>query len=375
MSAKRDYYDILKVERSSDPEEIKKAYRKLAIQFHPDRNPNDREAEEKFKELSEAYSILSDQDKRRLYDQYGHAGVSGNGGFPGGFDFSGSFSDLFSDIFQDFFGGGRSGRQQRGFRGDDLRYRMVINFEEAVFGSEKEIVYPRLTECERCFGDGVEPGHSPVPCTVCDGRGEVRYQQAFFTMSRTCPNCGGRGRVVEDPCTGCKGEGRNRQERTLTVRIPPGVDNGTRLRIRGEGDGGVSGGEAGDLFVQIEVLEHPFFVRDNDDIICEVPIVMEVAAAGGTIEVPTLEGPTELIIPGGTQPGQVFNLKGKGVPRLQGSGRGDQYVRINVEIPSKLTKKQKQLLEEFTSLSKPSSYRNVSRYSKEFSKYREGKNQ
>jgi len=371
MEAKRDYYEILEVGRDSDSEEIKKSYRKLAIQFHPDRNPDNREAEDKFKELSEAYSILSDQDKRRLYDQFGHAGVSGNGGFPGGFDFSGSFSDIFSDIFQDFFGGGRQGRQQRGLRGDDLRYRMVITFEEAVFGVEKEIVYPRLTECGKCLGDGVEPGHSPVPCTVCDGQGEVRYQQAFFTMSRTCPNCGGRGRVVEHPCAGCKGEGRESNQRTLTVRIPAGVDDGNRLRIRGEGDGGLFGGGTGDLFVQIEVQEHPFFIRENDHVICEVPIRMEVAAAGGTVEVPTLEGPTELKIPGGTQPGQVFNLKGKGVPRLQGSGRGDQYVRINVEVPSKITKRQKQLLEEFTSESKPSAYKSVSRFSKEFSKYRE----
>ena len=371
MTAKRDYYEILEVGRESDPEEIKKAYRKLAIQFHPDRNPDNEEAEEKFKELSEAYSILSDQEKRQMYDQYGHAGVSGNGGFPGGFDFSGSFSDIFSDIFQDFFGGGRPGRQQRGYRGDDLRYRMVVTFEEAVFGAEKEITYPRLTECERCLGDGVEPGHSPVSCTVCDGMGEVRYQQAFFTMSRTCPSCGGRGKVVEHPCTKCKGEGRERKQRNLNVRIPPGVDDGNRLRIRGEGDGGLSGGGFGDLFVQIEVKEHLFFNRENDDIICDVPIRMEVAAAGGMVEVPTLEGPTVLKIPGGTQPGQVFNLKGKGVPRLQGSGRGDQYVRINVEIPSKITKNQKQLLEEFTSESKTSAYKTVSRFSKEFSKYRE----
>ena len=371
MAAKRDYYEILEVGRDSDPEEIKKAYRKLAIQFHPDRNPNDKEAEEKFKELSEAYSILSDREKRRMYDQFGHAGVSGNGGFPGGFNFSGNFADIFSDIFQDFFGGSGPGRRQAGYRGDDLRYRLVITFEEAVFGAEKEIVYPKLMECERCLGDGVEPGHNPVACTVCDGRGEVRYQQAFFTMARTCPNCGGRGRVVEHPCTSCRGEGRERKQRNLTVRIPPGVDNGNRLRIRGEGDGGLSGGGPGDLFVQIEVKEHTFFMRENDDIICEVPVRMEVAAVGGTVDIPTLDGPSELKIPAGTQPGQVFSLKGKGVPRLHGAGRGDQYVRVNVEVPSRITRRQKELLEEFTSESKHSAYKAVSQFAKKFSKYRE----
>jgi len=370
MAGKRDYYEVLEIERSSDPEEIKRAYRKLAIQCHPDRNPDDREAEEKFKELSEAYSILSDPGKRSQYDQFGHAGVSGNGGFSGGFDFSGSFSDLFSDIFQDFFGGGRSGQRQRGFRGDDLRYRMVITFEEAVFGTEKEILYPKLAECERCLGDGVEPGHSPATCPVCDGRGEVHYQQAFFTMSRTCPNCGGQGRVVENPCSKCHGEGREKKQRTLTVRIPKGVDDGTRMRIRGEGDGGLAGGPAGDLFVQIQVREHPFFLRENNDIVCEVPIRMEVAVSGGTVEIPTLEGPVELTVPQGTQPGQMFTLKGKGVPNLRGSGRGDQYVRVNVEIPSKLTKKQKELLKEFTSLSKPAAYKTVSRFDREFAKYK-----
>ncbi len=371
MAAKADHYETLQLGRESSPEEIKRAYRRLAIQYHPDRNPDDKAAEGKFKELSEAYAILSDEEKRRVYDQYGHAGLSGNSGFPGGFDFSGSFADVFSDIFQDFFGGGRTGRRQRGMRGDDLRYRMVITFEEAVFGSQKEIAYPRLEECDRCLGDGVEPGHDPVTCKVCEGMGEVRFQQAFFTMSRTCPTCGGRGKVVEDPCTGCRGEGRVRKDQNLTVKIPPGVDDGTRLRIRGEGDGGLSGGGPGALFVQIEVQEHKFFHRENNDIICDIPIRMEVAAAGGVVEIPTLEGPTELMIPAGTQPGQVFHFKGKGVPRLQGSGRGDQYVRITVEIPARLSKKQKKLLEEFSGEAKATAYKTVTRFARDFTRYKE----
>ena len=372
MAAKADYYETLQVGRESSPEDIKKAYRRLAIQFHPDRNPDDKDAEEKFKELSEAYSVLSDEEKKTMYDQYGHAGLSGNGGFPGGFDFSGSFADVFSDIFQDFFGGGRAGgRRQRGMRGDDLRYRMTISFEEAVFGTQKEIVYPKLEECDRCLGDGIEPGHEPVTCNACEGMGEVRFQQAFFTMARTCPNCGGRGKIIKDPCTRCRGEGRTRKDRTLTVKVPQGVDDGMRLRIRGEGDGGLSGGGPGDLFVQMEVQNHQFFHRENNDIICEVPIRMEVAAVGGVVEIPTLDGPTELKIPSGTQPGQVFHLKGKGVPRLQGSGRGDQYTRIAVEIPSKLSKKQKKLLEEFTGEAKATAYKGVTRFSRDFASYKD----
>jgi len=372
MVSKRDYYEVLEVGRDSSPEEIKKAYRRLAIQYHPDRNPDNREAEEKFKELSKAYSVLSDTEKRRIFDQFGHAGLSGHGGGANGFDFGTSFADVFSDIFQDFFGAGRNSHRHRGIRGDDLRYRLEIDFEEAVFGAQKEIQYSRLIECDRCLGDGVEPGHTPVDCQVCAGRGEVLYQQAFFTLSRTCPNCGGQGKIVENPCTGCRGEGRVRKKRSMMVRIPQGVNDGTRLRITGEGDGGLAGGDPGDLFVQVHVRAHPFFLRENDDIICEVPIKMEVAAAGGNINVPTLEDPLELNIPPGTQPGQVFHFKGKGVPRLNRNGRGDQYVRVQVEIPAKLSRKQKTLLEEFSSESKPSHYRSVTEFSKKFSKY--GKN-
>jgi molecular chaperone DnaJ len=369
MSGKRDYYEVLQVSRTSDGEEIKKTYRKLAIEYHPDRNPNNEEAEERFKELSEAYAVLSDQDKRRMYDQFGHAGLGGTGGYTSGFDFANTFSDVFSDLFQDFFGVGRAGRRSRGVRGDDLIYRINTTFEEAAFGTEKEIAYPRLVECDQCHGDGIEPGHSASECTVCSGRGEVRYQQAFFTVSRACPNCGGKGSIVEHPCKPCKGEGRSREDKTLTVKVPAGISDEMRLRIRGEGDSGLAGGGHGDLFVQISVEEHPFFYREGDDVICEIPVRMDTAALGGTIQMPTLDGPADLKIPGGTQPGQVFHFKGKGTSRLNGSGRGDQYVRIAVEIPSKLTKKQKQLLEELETMNKPSAYRSVKDFRKKFGKF------
>ncbi len=356
---KRDYYETLDVSRDADTEEIKKAYRRLAIEYHPDRNSGDKQAEEKFKELSEAYAVLSDGEKRGIYDQFGHAGLSGNGGFSGGFDFGGSFADLFSDLFQDFFGGGRSGHRSSGIRGQDLRYRLHITFEEAAFGAEKEIQYPNMEQCDQCMGDGVEPGYSPVECKVCSGQGEVRYQQAFFTMSRPCPNCSGTGSIVEHPCRRCNGKGRMRGQKALTVRIPHGVDNGTRLRLQGEGDSGLAGGDPGDLFVLLEVEPHPLFVREGNNILCDVPLRIETAVLGGTILIPTLEGTLDLKIPAGTQPGQVFHLRGKGIPNLHGSGRGDQYVRAMVEVPRSLSRKQKKLLEEFEAQGKTSSYKAV----------------
>lgn len=369
MAEKRDYYEILQVSRDTVSEEIKKAYRRLAIEYHPDRNPDDKVAEDRFKELSEAYAILSDDEKRRVYDQFGHAGFAGNGGFSGGFDFGGSFADLFSDLFQDFFGVGRSGRRSRGVRGEDLRYRLEITFEEAAFGAEKEIQYPYLDECDTCLGDGVEPGHSPVECSVCSGSGEVRFQQAFFTMSRPCPNCHGAGRIIEDPCKRCNGKGRVRREKKLTVKIPAGVNSGTRLRLMEEGDGGLAGGEAGDLFVHIEVKDHPLFVREGNDIICEIPIKMEMAVLGGTIQIPALEGLVDLKIPAGAQPGQVFHFRGKGISNLHGSGRGDQYIRIIVEIPGKVSKKQKELLNEFGSETKKTAYKAVNEFTKKMDKF------
>ncbi len=372
MGQKRDYYEILKVARESSGEEIKQSYRQLAIQYHPDRNPGDAEAEEKFKELSEAYSILSDQEKRGVYDRFGHAGLAGNGGFHGGFDFGNSFADVFSDLFADFFGTGRSRGRSRGIRGDDLRYRMDISFEEAAFGTEKLIKYPRLTECERCLGDGIEPGHNPVECTVCSGMGEVQFQQGFFTMSRTCPGCGGRGRVIEDPCTECRGEARVQDEASITVKVPAGVGDGTRLRLQGEGDGGLAGGGSGDLFVLLEIRPHPLFDRDGADVMCEIPIRMDLAALGGTIEVPTMDGIVDFKIPQGTQSGQVFKFKGKGARNLRGSSRGHQYVRVTVETPSKLTRKQKELLKEFEQGSKPGAYKAVKEFTARSKKYASG---
>jgi molecular chaperone DnaJ len=342
MMAKRDYYEILQVDRGAGAEEIKKSYRKIALACHPDRNPGDPEAEARFKEASEAYAVLSDPQKRHRYDQFGHQGVGPASGAGAGFT-AGGFADVFSDLFSDIFGNGQRGTGG-GAQGEDLRYRLRLTLEQAAAGMEKSITFPRLEECERCLGDGVEPGHSPAPCRTCGGRGEVRYQQAFFTMARTCPHCAGRGRIVEHPCRSCRGEGRKKQERTLTVTVPPGVRDGTRLRLRGEGDAGHGRGHRGDLFVVTEVEEHSLFARDGDNLVCDVPIRLEDAVLGAEMPIPTLDGPIPFKVPEGTQAGQVFHLKGKGMPRLQGAGRGDLYVRVLVEVPRKLSRKQKELL-------------------------------
>ena len=349
MNGKKDYYELLGVNRSAGEDEIKKAYRKLALQHHPDRNPGDKQAEEKFKEVSEAYSVLSDAQKRSQYDQFGHAAFGESGPFSGGFDFSGGFEDVFGDIFGEFFGGGGSRRRGRG-RGEDLRYNLTLKFEEAAFGVEKKIKIPRHGPCETCRGTGAKAGTAPQTCPTCHGRGQVSFQQGFFSVSRTCSQCHGQGTIVKEPCATCGGAGRVRTMHTLSVKIPAGVDTGSRLKLRGEGETGPLGGVPGDLYVVIQTESHPIFVRDNLDIICDVPISFVQAALGAEIDVPTLDGKVKMKIPSGTQSGKVFRMKGKGIKDVQGLQQGDQHVRVIVETPTRLTAKQKELLKDFAEL-------------------------
>ena len=349
--AKRDYYEVLAVNRNASETEIKKAYRRLALQCHPDKNPGDKEAEERFKELSEAYAVLSDPQKRATYDQFGHAGLNGGGGFSsGGFGFGGTpFEDIFSDIFGDIFGaGGAAGaRRGRGRRGDDLRYNLTISFEEAAFGLETKIQVPRHHPCEACGGSGAKKGTGAKTCPTCRGAGQVRYQQGFFSLTRPCPDCGGEGKVIENPCPECRGSGRVRGKKTISLKIPAGVETGSRLKLSSEGETGLQGAPPGDLYVVISVREHPIFQREGQDVICETPISFPQAALGCELEVPTLDGKVKLKVPAGTQSGKVLKLAGKGIPVLQGYGRGDQLVVIRVETPTRLTSRQKELLEEF----------------------------
>jgi len=347
--AKRDYYEVLGVNRNASETEIKKAYRKLALKHHPDKNPGDKEAEEVFKEASEAYAVLSDSQKRAQYDQFGHAGMNGGGfseGF-GGFGGGSPFEDIFGDIFGDIFSGGGGARRGRGRRGDDLRYNLTITFEEAAFGHETNIEVPRHQTCSTCSGSGSRPGSQPVTCPTCRGAGQVRHQQGFFSLTRPCPDCGGEGRIIKDPCPDCRGTGRVREKRSLSIKIPAGVETGNRLKLSGEGEAGAQGGPPGDLYVVITVKDHPIFQRDGRDVICEVPISFPQAALGHELEVPTLEGKVKLKIPAGTQSGKVLRLPGKGIPSLQGYGRGDQLVVVRVETPSRMTARQRELLEEF----------------------------
>lgn len=345
-ASKRDYYEVLGVGRDASQEEIKKAYRKLALQHHPDRNPGDKASEEKFKQASAAYQVLSDSARRAQYDRFGHAAFEQQGGF-GGFDFSAGFEDLFSDIFGDFFGAPRGRSRGRARRGEDLRYDLGIRFEEAAFGCEKTLEIPRWSSCSSCQGKGTRGGSTPKACPSCQGSGQIRFQQGFFSIAKTCSQCGGQGTVIADPCRECGGGGRVRVSRHLNVKIPPGVDAGSRLKLRGEGEAGAGGGPSGDLYVVIDVQEHPLFTRQGKDVICEIPVSFTHLALGAELDVPTLEEKVKLRIPPGTQTGAVFRLKGKGVPDVQGYGRGDQLVRVNVEVPRKLTARQRELIEEF----------------------------
>ena len=348
---KRDYYEVLGVSKGADDEEVKRAYRRLAMKYHPYRNPGDREAEERFKEASEAYEVLRDPEKRQIYDRYGHEGLQGTGftGFRG-------FDDIFSsfgDIFEEFFGfASRGGRARaRGRAGADLRYNLSLTLEEAASGKEVEIRLDRHERCPNCRGSGVKPGSAPAVCPMCHGRGQVSRSQGFFTISTTCGQCYGQGQIITDPCEECQGSGRVKVERKVSVRVPPGVDSGSRLRIRGEGEPGEGGGPPGDLYVVVHVEPHEFFQRNGDDIACVVPISFPQAALGSRIEVPTLDGVETLEIPRGTQSGDMFRLKGAGMPRLKGYGRGDQIVQVRVRTPTELTKRQEELLRELAEIS------------------------
>ena len=340
---------MLGVQRGASEQEIKSAYRKLALQFHPDRNPNNPDAEEKFKEASEAYAVLADAEKRSVYDRFGHAGLGGVGA-GGGFDptvFQ-DFSDIFGEFFGfgDLFGTGRSGRRTRGQRGADLREDITIEFEEAVFGTEKKISYRRHENCDGCGGSGSAHGKTPTTCRTCGGRGQVRYQQGFFSIARTCPTCQGSGSIISDPCTKCRGEGRLVQQKMVEAKIPAGVEDETRIRFTGLGEAGMHGGPAGDLYLVLHVKDHPFFERQGNDLHCVVPISFTQAALGAEIPVPTLEAAQVLKIPEGTQSGTVLKVRGKGVPVLNGHGKGDLFVEVRVQTPSKLTRRQRELLEE-----------------------------
>jgi molecular chaperone DnaJ len=347
--SKRDYYEVLGVAKNTEEGEIKKAYRRIAMKFHPDRNPDDPKADEKFKEASEAYEILSDAEKRKAYDQFGHAGVNsqfGAGGAGAG-DFGG-FSDVFSDVFGDIFGaGGRGGGRRGPQRGSDLRYNLEMTLEEAVRGVEKKIRIPTLVTCQPCGGSGAKAGSKPVTCNTCGGVGQVRMQQGFFSVQQTCPNCRGKGSIISDPCSKCSGQGRVEESKTLSVKIPPGVDTGDRVRLSGEGEAGPGGGPQGDLYVQVMVKEHEIFKREGRDLYCEVPISIIDAALGGELEVPTLGGKVKLKVPEETQTGRLFRLRGKGVTPVRGGATGDLLCRVMVETPVNLNKRQKELLREF----------------------------
>ncbi len=347
--SKADYYEVLGVSREASDQELKSAYRRLAMKFHPDRNPGDKAAEEKFKEASEAYQVLSDADKRAAYDRYGHAGLNGGGpgGYGGGFGGAVDLGDIFGDLFGEMFnmGGGGQQRQSRQRRGDDLRYDLEIRFEDALFGVETEVKIRRLQVCETCHGTGSASGRGPSTCPQCQGRGQIRYQQGFFSVARTCSACGGSGQIVTDPCNTCHGETRVTRESKLKVKVPAGVEEGTRIRYGGEGDAGRNGGPAGDLYIVLSVGAHDYFEREGNDLHCVVPISFPQAALGAEIEIPAPDGPVTVKVPEGTQSGKELRVRGKGVPHLNERGRGDLIVRVMVHTPKKLTRAQRELVE------------------------------
>ncbi len=359
--SRRDYYELLGVSREVGEAELKTAYRKLALEFHPDRNPDNPQAEEHFKEVSEAYAILSDVEKRSRYDRFGHQGLGAAGPGPGDFGDLGGFTDLFNDLFGDIFGAaGRSGgRRGRGQRGADLRYNLEIDLTDALGGTEASIKIPKMRVCESCSGSGAREGRPPVQCTRCRGMGQIVFQQGFFRVNRPCDVCGGAGEVIQDPCAGCRGSGRVEGQQTISVKVPAGIETGARLRLVGEGEAGVAGGAAGDLYIVMLLRDHPLFERDGRDLHCEVPVPFVVAALGGEIEVPSLEGKVSMRLPESTQSGRVLRLRGKGLPPLQPRAdaaqlerqRGDIYVKIFVEVPARLTSRQRELLEEFAEAS------------------------
>jgi len=346
---KQDYYETLGVARNASEDEIKKSYRKLAMKYHPDRNPGDKSSEEKFKEVKEAYETLSDEKRRAAYDQFGHAASeSGFSGF-GGAGPNAGFSDVFSDLFGDIFGGRqqqRGGGQSHVQRGADLRYELKLTLEQAVFGKTLEIRIPSLTACQSCSGTGARKGSKPVTCSTCGGVGQVRMQQGFFSLQQTCPECHGNGRMIINPCPDCRGEGRKHEYKTLSVKFPPGINNGDRIRLSGEGEAGYNGGPSGDLYVEVHIQPHPVFERQDNNLICEVPVSFAQAALGGELDIPTLEGRVKLKIPSETQSGKMFRLRGKGVKPMRGNTPGDLICRVIVETPVNLTSKQKALLQE-----------------------------
>ena len=350
--AKRDFYEILGVAKGASEEDIKKSYRKLAMKYHPDRNPDNKEAEEKFKEVKEAYEMLSNPEKREAYDRYGHAGVDPNGMGGGGFG-AGGFGDAFGDIFGDIFGGGARGGRGGGpqvYRGADLRYNLEITLEQAAAGFDTTIRGPSWDKCDTCHGSGAKPGTQPVTCSTCAGHGQVRMQQGFFSIQQTCPKCHGSGKIIPEPCAACGGAGRIKRNKTLEVKIPAGIDNGMRIRSSGNGEPGTNGGPPGDLYVEIHIKPHEVFQREGDDLHCEMPISFVKAALGGEIEVPTLGGKVSFTIPEGTQTGKTFRLKGKGIKGVRSGYSGDLFCHVVVETPVKLTDKQKDLLKEFERL-------------------------